>query len=254
MKWHAWRSFDFAAAWLAGLLLFAASDPAQGMEARQATPVAERARGVCEVAPRPVEEILALAERPPEEDGAALSLPEGAPAEPETAAAIAATLEEMAACLTAGQMLRFYALHSDEWLRRFAAQVEGITTLTTSTVPLDDGERAVYLGPWRVQMLPDGRVTAATLLRVGDELRPDPGRVRVLVFVERDGRWLVDETIRVVRVAGCEAPVEVAAVVGPPPGAVFDSWSPVCATAVGWPPLGGLAPNSIRAARMSDIV
>jgi hypothetical protein len=182
----------------------------------------------CDVAPRVIEDILNLTAVTPDEVLEIGPLPEGEPADPASTAAIAATLEEMAACLTAGQMLRFYALHSDEWLRRFAAQVEGITTFTTSTVPLDDGEYAVYLGPWRVQRLPDGRVMAATLLRVGDELRPDPRRVRVLVFVERDGRWLVDETIRVVRVPGCGTPVEVAAVVGPPPGTTFDFWSPTC--------------------------
>jgi hypothetical protein len=179
------------------------------------------------VLPRPIEELLNLTEPIPGADTEIGALPEGNPADPATTAAIAATLEEMAACLTAGQMLHFYALHSDDWLRRFAAQVEGLTTLTTSTPPLDDGERAVYLGPWHVQRLADGRVMAATLLRVGDELRPDPSRTRVLVFIERDGRWLVDETIRVVRVDGCEVPVEVATVVGPP-GALFDDWSPDC--------------------------
>jgi hypothetical protein len=48
------------------------------------------------------------------------------------------------------------------------------------------------------------------------------------VFIERDGRWLVDETIRQVRVPGCGTPVEVAAVVGPPPGTTFDFWIPTC--------------------------
>ena len=195
----------------------------------QSSPTAETAPITCAVPPRSFEDVAGLAKSAPESEPTIGSLPESEAADPETIAAIAATLEEMAACLTAGQMLRFYALHSDNWLRDFAAQVEGLTTLTTSTVPLDDGERAVYLGPWRVQRLRDGRVMAATLLRVGDELRPAPNRVRVLVFVERDRRWLVDETIDLVRVPGCAALVQVAAVVGPPPGAVFDAWTPSCA-------------------------
>ena len=193
-----------------------------------ATPVAKNSPVACTVAPRTFEDVATLSAFDPGEAPPFEQLPEGEPADPATTTAITATLEEMAACLTAGQMLRFYALHSDNWLRRFAAQVEGITTLTTSTVPLDDGERAVYLGPWRVRRLSDGRVMAATLLRVGDELRPDPSRVRVLIFVERGGRWLVDETIRVVRVPGCEEPIEAAGVVGPPPGAVFNGWTPSC--------------------------
>jgi hypothetical protein len=79
-----------------------------------------------------------------------------------------------------------------------------------------------------VQILPDGRVLAAVLLVVGDEPRPDPNRTRVLIFSHRDGNWLVDETIASVRIGGCALPVEVAVVVGPPPGALFDSWSASC--------------------------
>ena len=150
------------------------------------------------------------------------------PADPATTAAITAVLDEMAACLTAGDMLRFYALHSDDWLRRSLGVVEGMAILTISIPTLDDGNRARYLGPWHVQILADGRVLAAVLLVVGDDLRPDPDRTRVLLFVHRDGRWLVDETIASVRVPDCALPVEVAAVVGPPPGALFDSWSASC--------------------------
>ena len=134
----------------------------------------------------------------------------------------------MGACLTAGDMLRFYALHSDDWLRRSLGDIEGLATLTISTPPLADGHRAVYLGPWHVQTLSDGRVLAAVLLNVGDELLPHPNRTRVLLFVHRGGQWFVDETIGSVRIAECALPVEVAAVVGPPPGALFDSWSASC--------------------------
>jgi hypothetical protein len=227
---HAWRraGHRLAAVGLIWGAILASAGPLQPIGASQATPAARPESATCDVIPRAIEDILNLTAVTPDEVLEIGPLPEGEPADPASTAAIAATLDEMAACLTAGQMLRFYALHSDEWLRRFAAQVEGITTFTTSTVPLDDGEHAVYLGPWRVQRLPDGRVTAATLLRVGDELRPDPSRTAVLVFIERDGRWLVDETIRLVRVPGCGTPVEVAAVVGPPPGTTFDFWIPTC--------------------------
>ena len=139
-----------------------------------------------------------------------------------------AVLREMAACLTAGDMLRFYALHSDDWLRQSLGAVDGMAILTTSIPPLDDGDHARYLGPWHVQFLPDGRVLAAVLLVVGDDQRPDPNRTRVLIFSHRDGRWLVDETIASVRITGCVLPVDVAAVVGPPPGALFDTWSASC--------------------------
>jgi len=213
---------------LLGFMLLAQGAIPQISRARQATPAATPVAESCDAAPRAIGEILRLTEPTPGEGLPVLPLPAGEPADPDTTAAIAAVLEEMGACLTAGEMLRFYALHSDDWLRRFAGDIAGLATLTASTPPLADGDRAVYLGPWNVQILPDDRVLAAVLLRVGNELRPDPSRTRVLLFVRHDGRWLVDETIEEVSLAECEDPVEVGAVVGPPPGAVFDAWSVSC--------------------------
>jgi hypothetical protein len=200
----------------------------QATMALQATPAAAPPAGTCAVAPRPTAEILTLAGTGSGGTDPLLTLPTGDPVDPAMTAAITAVLREMAACLTAGDMLRFYALHSDAWLRRSLGVVEGMATLTTSIPPLDDGHTARYLGPWHVQILSDGRVLAAALLVVGDDLRPDPNRTRVLLFTHRDGRWLVDETIASVRVADCPLPVDIAAVVGPPPGALFDSWTVSC--------------------------
>ena len=200
----------------------------QTASARQATPAASPTAIACDVAPRSATEIATLAESTRGEEVPTLPLPTGEPADPITTAAIAAVLREMGACLTAGDMHRFYALHSDDWLRRFTAEIEGLATMATSARPLNDGRRAVYLGPWHVQILTDGRVLAAVLLNVSDELRPDPKRTRALLFVHREGRWLVDETIDRVRMAGCDIPIDVVAVVGAPPGAMFDSWSVSC--------------------------
>ncbi len=220
------RRVDFLR--LIAFLLLACGGTRQAASALPATPTASPTTVTCHVTPRSTAEILTLAESTPGLPASRITLPTGDPADPATAAAITAVLREMAACLTSGDMLRFYALHSDAWLRRSLGVVEGMATLTTSIPPLDDGHRARYLGPWHVQILPDGRVLAAVLLVVGDELRPDPDRTRVLLFTHRDGRWLVDETIASVRIPDCARLVEVAAVVGPPPGALFDSWSAPC--------------------------
>jgi hypothetical protein len=107
-----------------------------------------------------------------------LAVPTGDPADPATTAGITAVLGEMAACLTAGDMLRFYALHSDDWLGRSLGVVEGMAIQTMSIPTLDDGNYARYLGPWYVKILSYGRVLAAVLLVVGDDLRPDPNRVQ----------------------------------------------------------------------------
>jgi hypothetical protein len=213
---------------LIGLMLLACGGEPRTAAAIQATPIASRTTAACDVAPRSTAEILTLAGTNPAEKEPILTLPAGEPADVATTTAITAVLHEMAACLTAGDMLRFYALHSDDWLRRSLGMVEGMAILTTSIPPLDDGHQARYLGPWHVQILADGRVLAAVLLVVGDDLRPNPDRTRVLLFTHRDGRWLVDETIASVGIAGCALPVDVAAVVGPPPGALFDSWSASC--------------------------
>jgi hypothetical protein len=196
--------------------------------ALQATPTASPAAVTCDVTPRSTAEILTLAKANSSQTEPTPEFPAGDDADPAMTAAITAVLREMAACLTAGDMLRFYALHSDDWLRQSLGAVDGMAILTTSIPPLDDGHHARYLGPWHVQVLPDGRVLAAVLLVVGDDPRPDPNRTRVLIFTHSDGRWLVDETIASVRIADCPRPVDVAAVVGPPPGALFDSWLASC--------------------------
>jgi hypothetical protein len=213
---------------LIGLLLLACGGMPRAAAALQATPTAFPTAVTCHVDPRSTAEILTLAGTDASGTEPILELPAGDDADVATTAAITAALHEMAACLPAGDMLRFYALHSDDWLRRSLGVVDGMAILTTSIPPLDDGDRARYVGPWHVQILPDGRVLAAVLLVVGDDPRPDPDRTRVLLFVHRDGRWLVDETIASVRIADCALPVDVAAVVGPPPGALFESWLASC--------------------------
>jgi hypothetical protein len=196
--------------------------------ALQATPTTSPTAVTCDVTPRSTAEILTLAGSDSIETDPILELPVGDDADPATTAAVTAVLREMAACLTSGDMLRFYALHSDDWLRRSLGVVDGMAILTTSIPPLDDGHRARYVGPWHVQILPDGRVLAAALLVVGDDPRPDPKRTRVMIFTHNDGSWLVDETIASVRISDCALPVDVAAVVGPPTGALFDSWLALC--------------------------
>jgi hypothetical protein len=213
---------------LMGLMLFAGGETSRVAVALQVTPTASSTAMTCDVVPRSTTEILALAEARSSVTASIQAIPIGDPADAQTTAMITAVLRQMAACLSTGDMLRFYALHSDDWLRRSLGVVEGMAILTTSIPPLDDGHRARYLGPWHVQILADGRVSAAVLLVVGDDLRPNPGRARVLLFVHRGGRWLVDETIASVRVPNCPHQVEVAAVVGPPPGTLFDSWTASC--------------------------
>ena len=123
----------------------------------------------------------------------------GDAADPATTAAITAMLQEMAACLTAGDMLRFYALHSDDWLQRSLGIVDGMAILTIS---IPHARRR------------ESRALPGSLARADPARWPGPGggaarRQAIsarsqshesLLFVHRDGRWLVDETIASVRV------------------------------------------------------
>jgi hypothetical protein len=98
---------------LMGLMLFAGGVPSRAAVALQATPTESSTAASCEVVPRSTTEILAFAEAQSGETASIQALPIGDPADPATTAAITVVLREMAACLISGDMLRFYALHSD---------------------------------------------------------------------------------------------------------------------------------------------
>ena len=164
MRCHAASAGDGPCLRVIFLLLVACSGLPQAALALQATPAAFVSAVSCHVTPRSTSEILTLAEANSSQAEPILEFPTGEPADPATTVAITSVLDEMAACLTAGDMLRFYALHSDDWLRRSLGVVKGMAVQTISIPTLDDGNHARYLGPWHVQTLADGRVLAAVLL------------------------------------------------------------------------------------------
>ncbi|MDQ2655590.1 MAG: hypothetical protein M3Z20_21390 [Chloroflexota bacterium] len=174
----------------------------------------------CDVSPRTPAEILALAEPTNYAGEPALALPTVTPADTKTLREIDEAVRTLEACLNTADMLRVYALYSDQWLQQQpadAAQRASIQALATaSPSPAPEGMRAVFIGPWQVQVLPDGRVMAAVLLTGEEELEPNPRRTQVLIFAKEYNRWLIDENHTVVQVPHCEVPVPVEAVVGAP--------------------------------------
>ena len=187
----------------------------------------------CEVEPRTIAEILALHESPPRDGSWIQPLPTGTPAGPDMREEINALVREIEACMNAGDLLRYLALFSDDWLR-LPIDVETATAeLAAKTpTPVPEGRRAAYIGPWHVEILDDGRVLAAVLPTFEDEPNPDPSRTQVWLFIKHDGRWLVDELIDNVLVTDCEHSVAVETVVGPPPGLMLDSWPVSCDSSV----------------------
>jgi hypothetical protein len=205
---------------------------------RQVTPIATPATVNCDTAPRPGAEIIPLLQPPPGKGTPwpgrmVRPLPTGQAADAATTAAVVAVLRKLETCFNTGDLRRYNSFFSDDWFRHLLKREEvvaGLNALERSKpTPVPDGYRARFLGPWHVQILPDGRVLAAVVWFGNEaEPEPDPDRVKVLLFVRHDGRWLIDDMIDRVEVPDCHVPVPVAAVVGPPPGASLGIWPTTC--------------------------
>ena len=216
---------------LLGLLLLASGGMLQHASAGQAAPPAAAQTVACNVPPRSTADILALlvpsSDAPPPVV-LAPPLPPGEPADPVTVAEISAAVLELEACLNTGDMLRSYALWSDDWFRNLKQtedlRAELAALATTPPAPRAEGYREAFIGPWHILNLDDRRVLAAVVWFGGeDDLRLDPKHTRILLFVQHDGRWLIDEMFDRVFVPECGHSVKAAVVVGPPPGAALDA-------------------------------
>jgi hypothetical protein len=186
----------------------------------------------CTIAPRTVEDLLATPATEVGLMGMRQSLPEGRPANTATVEAITQAVRELEACANAGDFLRFLALFTDAALRQrpINASQEAsaeLTALAAATpTPVPPPHRAVFAGPWHLEILPDGRVVAAVVW-FGSESDPcvDPNRITVLLFAQQDGRWLIDERIERV------AEGELIDLVGSPPAPTAETVGEVCADA-----------------------
>lgn len=152
----------------------------------------------CQVVPRSPDFILALAGTPAagRATPAAAPTPDGEAADAETVEGITATMQEVVACFNAADLLRAFALFSDDYFRRLIPEGpvgEAFTAfLTSAPAPVT---RMDVQSVQDVRVLADGRVGALVVLV--DPRAPkseDEGR-RFVVFVMVDDRWLIDEVI-----------------------------------------------------------
>jgi hypothetical protein len=152
----------------------------------------------CTVAPRAADELRALfrevaATPVPNELATTLAaMPAGAPADEATASAVSDVWREVVACLSAGDQPRLFALYSDDMVLRqlqidiaFGVTEDALISFLEATpVPISDAEGLAVDPLTDVQILSDGRVAAA---------KPgDAGRTEALIFIQQDGRWLLD--------------------------------------------------------------
>jgi dipeptidyl aminopeptidase/acylaminoacyl peptidase len=164
-----------------------------GMESAGAVDVMTPDPAECTIAPRTAEELAALAASPDQAAtdavaaaslDPALSIPEEAPADAATTAAVTATYQQMIACFNAGNDLAAYALWTDDALRQFPVEPpHGPPTA------LPEGARSAFRVR-EVRMLPDGRVVA-----VWEQRDPALTTTLVQVLVRQDTHYLVAETL-----------------------------------------------------------
>lgn len=179
--------------------------------AQDGTPTGEagRAAGTCTVEPRPVDELMAAVGL---DDSAVVATPEavargilaplGTRADLETRLGIAATVQELYACLNANDVPRAAALMTDAGMVRFLGQPPGDEagaaalreTLEAPPEPRAENEQARVVAITDQSILEDGRAVAFVV--VNEPILP-PGGAETLAFffAEQDGRWLLDDYI-----------------------------------------------------------
>ncbi len=191
---------------LVSALLVLATGELIGAAAQDATPSpgSEVPRSeACQVVPRSPDFILALAGTPaagratPAATPTPFAAADGEPADAQTVQGVTATVQEVVACFNAADLLRAFAIFSDDYFRRLIP-VEGpvgeafTAFLASAPAPVT---RMDVQSVQDVRVLADGRVGALVVLV--DPRAPkseDEGR-RFVIFVNDGDRWLIDEVI-----------------------------------------------------------
>jgi hypothetical protein len=156
----------------------------------------------CRVAPRSPDFILGLAGTPaasrvtPAASPTPFATPDGEAADAETVERITATMQEVVACFNAADLLRAFALFSDDYFRRLIPEgpVGEVFTgfLTGAPAPVTRiGLHAIQ----DVRVMGDGRVGAVVTLVDPDAPASEDADLRFVVFVMVGDRWLIDEVI-----------------------------------------------------------
>ncbi|MGH2558586.1 MAG: hypothetical protein ACRDJH_05940 [Thermomicrobiales bacterium] len=156
----------------------------------------------CTVAPRSLAELRDLAGNaadrdPPFEETTPVppsALPSGEPADPGTVAEITAVVEQFMACLNALDVLRTFALVSDDLIPRMVTDAdlspEDVAVSTPDPAPQ---EHWIKLGEIDgVRVLADGRVGALVTAAP-----PDNDDPVFMIFTHTEDRWLIDDVLPV---------------------------------------------------------
>jgi hypothetical protein len=151
----------------------------------------------CTVEPASPEEVATILGTPvadPAGSPAPFVIAQGTPADPETSAAVIATLRQVFACANASDPLRVAGLYTDDFMRNFFAGVpvgDLLEFLALPPQPLPDDQKRIIIRFEQVEILPDGRAGVVIVLDEPDDPRTEEPDFAILERVE--GRWLVDE-------------------------------------------------------------
>jgi hypothetical protein len=159
----------------------------------------------CTVAARTIPELEAILATPaaaaPEASPTAITeMPAGAPVDATTTAEIQAVLREAVACINTGDILKIIQFYSDDLIRRLLGNIsiEQIEQQGTPT-PLTQEQMTELIAVSGMVMLPDGRV--AVVVTGDDHSNPAPASDTLFLFVNVDGRWLIDDFLTDVDIA-----------------------------------------------------
>lgn len=157
----------------------------------------------CQVVPRSPDFILTLAGTPaagratPAVGSTPFAAPDGEPADADTVQDVTATVQEVVACFNAADLLRAFALFSDDYFRRLIL-VDGpvgeafTAFLASAPAPVT---RMDVQSVQDVRVLADGRVGALVVLVDPRAPTSEDESRRFVIFVNDDDRWLIDEVI-----------------------------------------------------------
>jgi copper transport protein len=160
----------------------------------------------CTVTPRTLDDIQAISAGPDPTQPPNATESGGVPVDDALRSEIVATARELVACSNAGDILRRLALYSDDRLH-FAypdGPTRALEAIAKNPLPLSLAERVALISVDDVRQLDDGRVIAEVTVENPANHTHDPTAVATpspretakLIFVQQNGRWLVDETRR----------------------------------------------------------
>ncbi len=161
--------------------------------------------GLCTAAPLEFDELNAIIERGAATPTTARATPQagrdgvvpaGTPAPTDVEDAVRAVVREYVACQNAGELLRAYALYTDDYLARLFLRQglwgRGTYDGLATPMPDDDREPTAIHDIRDVRVLPDGR-TGATVTIVYASI-PMP-KTFFFTFVETADGWAIDDIL-----------------------------------------------------------